>query len=96
MNPTRRAVLLGIPGVVAAPAIVRASSIMKIRPFAEFPVTVETPFDETLWRELARRRWGQPHLVLLSPNFHAGLARAETFPPADCRERHHDSPCARR
>jgi hypothetical protein len=55
MNPTRRAVLLGIPGVVAAPAIVRASSIMKIRPFAEFPVTVETPFDETLWRELARR-----------------------------------------
>ena len=55
MNPTRRAVLLGIPGVVAAPAIVRASSIMKIRPIAEFPVTVETPFDETLWRELARR-----------------------------------------
>ena len=55
MNPTRRAVLLGIPGVVAAPAIVRASSIMKIRPIPEFPVTVETPFDETLWRELARR-----------------------------------------
>ena len=55
MNPTRRAVLLGIPGVVAAPAIVRASSIMKIRPIAALPVTVETPFDEALWRELARR-----------------------------------------
>ena len=55
-EPHSTPVLLGIPGVVVAPAIVRASSIMKIRPFiAEFPVTVETPFDETLWRELVRR-----------------------------------------
>lgn len=54
MQPTRRAVLLAIPGVVAAPAIVRASSIMKIKPL-EFPIVAESHFDETLWRELAFR-----------------------------------------
>jgi len=55
MKLTRRAVLLAIPGIVPAPAIVRASSIMKIRPFTDFPAAAEIPFDEDLWRELANR-----------------------------------------
>ncbi len=55
MQLTRRAVLLAIPGVVAAPAIVRAPSLMKIRPLAEFFAATEVPFDETIWRELAYR-----------------------------------------
>ncbi len=54
MQVTRRAVLLAIPGVVAAPAIVRASSIMKIKPLC-FPTAAELHFDEALWCELAFR-----------------------------------------